>query len=97
MADIWTDLEADVAAVIQGDGDAVTWVSTGGPTTVTVFWQAEAVEDEGLGPRFEVASADIPGDADYGDEVTRNDDNYTVQRFLPDGHGLTTVLLREFE
>ena len=95
MTDIWADFEADVAALTASDGDVVTWKVCIDDYSVNVFWQASSVEDEGLGPRFEIASADIPSDATYGDTVTRNAVDYEVARFLPDGHGVTTVLLND--
>jgi hypothetical protein len=93
MSDIWGDFEADVAAIIGGDGDTVTWQVGINDHSVVVFWQADSVEDEGMGPRFEIATADIPADASHGDLIVRDSVEYEVRRFLPDGHGLTLVLL----
>jgi len=95
MTDIWKDFEADVAAVMTSDGDEVTWQVDINDTTVNVFWQADSAEDEGLGPRFEIASDDIPSDASHGDVIKRDSVEYVVSRFLPDGHGVTTVLLKD--
>lgn len=95
MTDIWKALEADVADIIGSDGDTVTWQVDINSTSVSVFWQADSVEDEGLGPRFEIATADIPDDASHGDIIKRDSVEYEVSRFLPDGHGVTTVLLND--
>lgn len=95
MADLWGDFEADAATIIQADGDTVTWSVGIDDTDVIVFWRGEAVEDDGLGPQMIVALADIPESAAYGDTVTRDDVEYVVARFLPDGHGLVTVLLKD--
>lgn len=95
MTDIWADLEADVADIIGSDGDSVTWQVDINDTAVNVFWQSDSVEDEGMGPRFEIATADIPDDASHGDIIKRNSIEYEVARFLPDGHGVTTVLLKD--
>lgn len=93
MADLWADLEDDVADIIQGDGDTVTLTTDSGAVSILVFWQSDSIEDEGLGPRCEVATADLPSDTAPGDTLVRNAVTYTVARQLPDGHGLTVLLL----
>ena len=92
---LWADLEIDVSITISINGESVTWTTSGGPTSVECFWRgAHASDDDGMGPSLTLAESDLPATADYGDTITRNSVDYTVARFLPDGHGVMRILLR---
>lgn len=93
---LWTDeIEDDPALLMQEDGEQIKVVTSAGTFYPYVFWQSLSLEGEQGGPRFTIASADIPSGFTQGNTVTRNGKDYVVTHRDPDGHGLEVVTLND--
>ena len=89
---LWTDLEADAAAIMEQDGEAVKITTATQTCYVRVFWQEIGLEGgEQSGPMFWCASDDLPSDFTQGNTVTRGTTTYVISHRDPDGHGLDRI------
>lgn len=89
LTDLATDLEDvfDVAELCEN--------VTIRATTVPVFFTDDSAEGNGRGgPRALARTAALPAGTDEGDTVTRGVTSYTLMQMIPNGHGLTELVLR---
>lgn len=85
---------ADRLAMIQAlDGQQVT---IGGASIYAIFDNdyVEALDTEGSGPRLVCRTADVSS-VTYGTAAVVSGANYTVRTIMPDGTGMTVLVLEE--
>ena len=89
LADVTTDLEDvfDTAELCEN-------VTIRG-SSVPVFFTDDSVDGGGRGgPRALARTAALPAGTDEGDSVVRGSTTYKLMQLLPNGHGLTELVLR---
>ena len=88
-----TDLAADLEDVF--DTAELCENVTIRATTVPVFFTDDSAEGGARGgPRALARTAALPAGTDEGDTVTRGVTTYKLMQLLPNGHGLTELVLR---
>ena len=88
-----TDLATDLEDVF--DVDELCELVTIRTVQVPVFFTDDSVDGGGRGgPRALARTAALPSGTDEGDSVTRGSTTYKLMQLLPNGHGLTELVLR---